>query len=88
MKSSLITILIAGLFSISAYAQVETAGAAVSLCKAEAAKQHSDITNIKSKRIKETRSGYKVKLSVKAGGEKIKANCKVTRDGEIAYTTK
>lgn len=85
---SFITILVAGLFSISAHAQVESAGAAVSLCKAEAAKQHSDITNIKSKRIKESRSGYKVKLSVKAGGEKMKATCKVARDGEVTYAVK
>lgn len=66
-------------------ANVKTAGKAVTLCKTFAQETHEGYLRSKSKKIKETRSGYKVKLKVvsEAGSEIVK--CSVAKDGTVDY---
>lgn len=66
-------------------AEVETAGSAISLCKEQAIATHSDYVSSKSKRIKQTRDGYRVNLRVVLADKSINSKCEVSRDGTVEY---
>lgn len=70
----------------TASANVDTAGQASSLCKAEAAKVHPGYKRSKSVKIKQTRGVFKIKLKVVTESETMATFCDVTQKGEVSYT--
>lgn len=78
------SLFVAGSASVAA-AEVETAGSAISLCKEQAIATHSDYVSSKSKRIKQTRDGYRVNLRVVLADKSINSKCEVSRDGTVEY---
>ena len=87
MKAVTSLILAAGLATaVTANAnEVSSAGGAMALCKAEAQAAHSDYVSSKSKRIKQNRKGYQIKMRVRLADKSINANCNVAKDGTVAY---
>ena len=67
-------------------AEINTAGQAMSVCRAHAQQQHPDHKRIKSSKIKEVKSTFKITLKVTSENEKVKTLCEVTRDGKVTYT--
>ena len=61
-------------------------GKAISLCKAEAQAQNENFSSSQLKRIRDSRSGYKVKLRVVLDDKTISSNCVIARDGSIEYS--
>lgn len=90
MKTLPTLMLAVGLSSgVSAYAADSvTAGGAIALCKTEAQAAHSDYVSSRSKRIKQVRSGYRIKMRVRLEDRSINANCEVAKDGTVNYGAK
>lgn len=87
MKSLISLLIITGtLFGATAHAEKLTAGKAISLCRAEAIASHSDYKSSKSKRIKQLRGGFKLKLQVRLADKSITSNCAVNKSGEVTYS--
>lgn len=68
--------------------QVETLGQAISLCRAEAMTVNDDFVRSKSTRMKETRSGYNIRLKVYLSETSVTSTCDIQRDGTLAYSQK
>ncbi len=68
-----------------AHADVKTAGGAMALCKTEAQNTHSNYVSSKSKQIKQTRSGFRIKMRVRLEDKSISSNCEVAKDGTVKY---
>lgn len=87
MKSLISLLLVAGVFyvAVANAAEVSKPGQAMTLCKAEAMASHPDYQSSKSKRIRQTREGYKLKMRVRLEDETINASCIVNRDGTVTY---
>lgn len=87
MKSLISILLLASVFyaGVTQAKEVTSAGQAISLCKAQAIENNDDYVSSKSKRIKETRSGYKLKLKVTLADSTVSSNCVVGKDGTITY---
>ena len=62
-------------------------GNAVSACKSHIAAQYSGDVKRKVKKIQTRSSQVKVKIRVTAEGEKFNAECLVSRNGDLTYTT-
>lgn len=88
MKALIKSILIISLLSVSVVGaqEVTSAGAAVSLCRVEAMTKNTDFVRSKATRIKETRSGFIIKLKVYLADSSITSNCEIDRDGSIEYS--
>ena len=65
---------------------VSSLGQAVSLCRAEAMTVNDDFVRSKSTRMKETRSGYNIKLKVYLSETSVISTCNIQRDGTLAYS--
>jgi hypothetical protein len=87
MKSLISLIIVATLFYslVTLAAEVRKPGQAMSLCKAEAMASHENYLSSKSKRIRQTRNGFELKLRVRLDDKTINANCDVSRDGNVLY---
>lgn len=88
MKTIITTALLSASLLLAIPAQaaaVKTAGQAMSLCKNHAQETHEGYLRSKSKKIKQTRSGYTIKLKVisESGSELIQ--CSVAKDGGLDY---
>lgn len=81
------SIFLAGLVAnTSAYADdINTAGQASSLCKAQAEKAHPDYKRSKSVKIKQTRGVFKIKMKVVTETESLITLCEVNKSGEVSY---
>ena len=65
-----------------------TTGAALGTCKDHIAKVHeSEDLRRKVKRIRERKGEVEIKVNVVADGERFKAICVVSKEGELSYTT-
>ena len=78
------SILFAGVTS-AAHHQVATQGAAIGVCKTQAIEANEDYKSSKTKQIKNTRNGYKIKMRVKLENSTTVAVCEVARDGTVSY---
>jgi hypothetical protein len=67
-------------------AKVETAGQAMTLCKAKAETAHTGYKRSKSTKIKQTRGVFKITLKVITDSESVKTKCKVDKDGTVTYS--
>lgn len=87
MKSLISLLLVAGVFYalVANASEVDKPGQAMTLCKAEAMASHADYQSSKSKRIRQTRDGYKLKMRVRLEDRTVNANCVVSRDGTVTY---
>jgi len=85
LKSFTLALALISASSAISAAEVETPGQAMSLCRAEAKLQHPDHKRIKSTKIKQVRSTFKITLKITSENEKVKSLCEVTRDGSVTY---
>jgi len=92
MKNSNTLKFAAGLFTAglifstsSNAASINTAGQAMTLCKAQAEKAHPGYQRSKSTKIKQRRGVYKIKMKVVTADESITTFCEVSKDGTISY---
>jgi hypothetical protein len=90
MKTLMSILFIAGIFytGISSAATVNSAGQAMSLCKAEAQAQNDNYVSSKSAQIKRIRTGFRMKLRVVLDDGSARAKCEVGRDGTVNYSQK
>ena len=81
------TLFTAGLLfsAASSAATVNSAGQAMSLCKAQAEKAHPGYERSKSTQIKQSRGVFKIKMKVITTEESVKTVCKVAKDGTVTY---
>jgi hypothetical protein len=83
-----ISLLTAGLLfsATSAAGNINSAGQAMSLCKAQAEKAHPGYERSKSTQIKQSRGVFKIKMKVITSEESVKTICEVSKDGTISYS--
>jgi len=88
MKSLLSILAIAGTLYVGTTqaAEIRSAGQAITLCKTEAMEQNADYVRSKSRNIKETRGGYKLKMKVTLAESTVVSKCTVSRDGTVDYS--
>ncbi len=88
-KHLLLAISLATLTLLSSTVQAESStSTALSACKDHIAKIHeSEDLRRKVKRIRERRNDVEIKVNVVADGERFKAVCVVSNEGELSYTT-
>ncbi|MBX2847389.1 MAG: hypothetical protein KTR16_03660 [Acidiferrobacterales bacterium] len=88
MRNLIKVLILFSIFSVS-YAgatEVTSLGQAVSLCRAEAMTVNDDFVRSKSTRLKETRSGFNIKLKVYLSEKSVTTSCEVQRDGTLSYS--
>lgn len=87
MKTLISILTLASLFFItnSHAANKLSASNALALCKTEAKAKHPDYKRSKTKQVKPTRAGYKVRLKILLEEGSVDSICQVGRDGSVVY---
>ena len=84
MKIILSTFIAVLLFNNASYAKDEiTSGIAITMCKAELAKQHPDLTRTKTRRIKDRRGVFNITFKVYLETDSFDSTCVVDKEGEL-----